>query len=165
MEKDAILYAITVTFSIIKSNYPKQQFNETIGVLSNELHKSTQFIIMPEWRATNGSIHYHGTLTITDKIKWYKSTLPRIKRWGYVLIKKIDDIKKWTDYMYKEHCIAQGILGEDIHLPIYRYTDIRKLIKRKEALPLVPRASIHDWLENEEENTRINNIIKDIIIP
>jgi len=147
MEKDGENYAITITFATLRSNFPKQQFRETITYVTKTLKQSTSFIIVPEWRITNGSIHYHGTIHIFDKVKWYKSTLPSLKKMGYCLIKKIDNYDKWNSYLAKEQCVAQGILGEDYFLPIYRYIENTKEASAKLLKGGLINPSIYDYIE------------------
>lgn len=112
-------YAITVTFAKLIHKTPKGMFRETIQHLQKTLAKSCDYEIYPEFRIVTGDIHYHGTIAIKDKIKWYKQTLPSLKRMGYVKVKKIDDLQGWTKYLQKEYSITKGIL--DIELPIKEY--------------------------------------------
>lgn len=110
------IFAYTQTFTATHLKTPKGQFKETVVHLTKLLARSTAFILVPEWRATNGSIHYHGILIIKDRIKWLKQTLPSLRTLGYVLIKPIDNMQKWIEYFTKEMYIASGII--DLQMPI-----------------------------------------------
>lgn len=116
------VYALTITFKVLYRASPLGQFWETAPYLCKLLDRSTEYKIVPEWRITNGSIHYHGIVRITDNIKWLKQTLPRIKSQGFVCIKPctdkpgIDDT--WERYYTKDIDIAKGILPAYLSLPI-----------------------------------------------
>lgn len=107
-------YAITVTYKYLHCKTPRGQFKESAPYLTRILKRSTSFNIIPEFRHTTGDIHYHGIICITDYIKWHKSTLPELKRLGFVCIKKIHkDLRDgWIKYYTKEIDIAKGILGD-----------------------------------------------------
>lgn len=124
MDKGTDFYAITITFAYLHNKSAVGQFWEVIPYCTKVLNSATEFQIVPEWRITNGSIHVHGVIQIKDKIKWFMSTLPAIKRMGYCLIKKIDNMSKWTEYYKKEMSIAQTLV------PIIRQP-IRTVIKKQ----------------------------------
>lgn len=126
------VYAITVTFKLLHRSTPLGQFWETAPYLCKLLERSTDFVIVPEWRITNGSIHYHGVVKIKDTIKWLKQTLPRIKSMGFILIKPCDDkegiSEKWKQYYTKDIDIARGVLPPYLSLPI-SYVPAKDIIK------------------------------------
>jgi len=57
---------------------------------------------MPEL-TNEGTIHYHGTLTIgQDKeLGYYKYSLPRLKRTGFIKMKNIDNYKNGNNIVLK----------------------------------------------------------------
>lgn len=119
-------YAFTQTIdegTVFGLRTPKGRFRRTAPILTKILGRSAEFILVPEWRATNGSIHYHGVIFIRDRIKWLKSTLSQLKDQGFVLIKKIDNMDKWVDYFVKEAHIAEDILG--VKMPIVSQVNYR----------------------------------------
>lgn len=140
-------FAITVTFSKLLARTPNGMFKETIPELSRVLWLSTDFLIWPEWRLATGDIHYHGVVYIYDKIKWHKSTLPALKRFGFFKIKPIDNYDKWIKYCTKEEQIATDII--DVKLPIE--TNI-KLVASKKKGP--KHWTISDWYENIEKDAK-----------
>lgn len=137
-------FAITITFSKLLARTPNGMFKETIPELSRVLWLSTDFLIWPEWRLATGDIHYHGVIYIHDKIKWHKSTLPSLKRFGFFKIKPIDNYDKWIKYCTKEEQIATDITN--VKLPIE--TSI-KLVASKKKGP--KHWTISDWYENVEK--------------
>lgn len=109
-DKDS--YALTITFSDVPHNMSaKAQFKNTYKVVLKILEESTEYSIYPEWRTTNNSIHYHGTIKIKDKIKWHKSTYRKLSRLGFIKIKKVDELKGWLKYCEKEKEVAESIIG------------------------------------------------------
>ena len=110
------LYAITITFNSIHSKTPKGQFKETYKIVCMILEESCDYEIYPEYRVSNGSIHYHGTIDIKDKIKWYRRTLVRLKNLGFYKIKEIEDLQGWNKYCEKELNISKAIL--EVPLPL-----------------------------------------------
>jgi len=150
MIKDAEILAITITFAVLRSRFPKQQFNETITFVTRLLKQSCDFIIVPEWRLSTGAIHYHGTVSIFDRIKWHKQTLPSLTNVGFCKFKPIDNYDKWSGYLAKEQCVAQGILGENFFLPICTHIDKNK--EKASAKQLKGggiKPSIHDYFNPE----------------
>lgn len=128
------IYAFTVTYKAHRRLTAQGQFNDTIPYLTKLLNESTEFKLIPEWRMTTGDIHYHGILQIVDPIKWIKHTIRALKRLGFILIKPIDNLDKWTKYYTKEENIARAIVGDGITLPITKVIEVMK-VKRKEEAP------------------------------
>lgn len=128
------LYAFTITYKTHKRLTAQGQFNDTIPYLTKLLNESTEFSMMPEWRMTTGDLHYHGILTIKDPTKWIMRTIRALKRLGYILIKPIDNLEKWTQYYTKEESIARAVVGDGLSLPITKVIEVIK-VKRKEEAP------------------------------
>jgi len=136
-------YALTVTFKRLHCKTPRAQYWETICDLTKTLNRSTLFCIVPEWRTTDGSIHYHGTVKIYDRIKWLKQTLPAIKRLGFVCIKPIkkDGMKGWHKYFTKEIEIAESIVGHPM--------PVEEIITRVKVSDTKSYYSIDDYIVEE----------------
>lgn len=147
-----VYYAITVTFKRLFSKSALGMFKETAPVLTRILHQSTSYELYPEWRHTTGDIHYHGKVVIKDYIKWFKSTLPYLKRLGFCLIKKIDNMEKWDNYLKKEQYIAKAI--SPLPLPITKQVLI---VKSKKQMPKAKDLSVYEILKqyNEDEEVEL----------
>ncbi len=68
------------------------------------LNQTVNYFLVPE-ATTVGNIHYHGIiLSIKNRKKrsWYNKVLPELKRFGFIQLKKIDDLSKWIDYCLKD---------------------------------------------------------------
>lgn len=152
----AQLYAITITYKSLNNKTPYGQFRETAPYITSLLAKSTTFKIVPEWRITNGSIHYHGTINIVDRIKWLKQTLPSIKSLGFLLVKPIDNNDKWESYLAKELDIARGIVKE-LSFPLDKEVYIEKK-KKKVDYPDIEEVEMEIMTEADQAE---ENAIKD----
>lgn len=78
---------------------------------------SKHFIIYPEFDKS-GRLHYHGIIRIIDKIKWYKSVLPTLRRsLGFCDIKTIGstmrDKLQVLYYIKKEWMVTKKVLNID----------------------------------------------------
>lgn len=99
-------YGITITFRkpLELTNKPFSQFNYTRIIVSKILGMSCiDFRCMPEF-TVQGRIHYHGILKIRNFSKWVKSTLPSLRKLGYVKIETFKESinkQRWEEYMYK----------------------------------------------------------------
>lgn len=125
-------------------------------------------IIMPELNK-NGNLHYHGTIVIKDKIKWYKVILPKLKKDGFVLIKSIDDMQKWTEYINKTKEEMMIITERELpitleHLQLIKkslnsfkqiYVKVKHNIKHKGRLQ-----KIYQIKEKEKLKNNINKYLK-----
>ncbi len=107
------------------------------------------FTLYPELNHA-GNIHFHGTIQIGDKVKWYKSLLPALKRKGFVKIKIIDNLDKWTNYIQKDW--LANMLIFDINKPITRETvpsktNIKRSLKEAslEVSPLKRTIESYFW--------------------
>nr|DAV32344.1 MAG TPA: Rep protein [Bacteriophage sp.] len=94
---------------------PLKQMSGILPIL-NKLKYALQGILTFELNM-NGNIHIHASVDhIHDRIKWYKSILPLLKRNGFVKIKgNIDD--GWKEYLLKDTKAMEQILGID-KLPV-----------------------------------------------
>lgn len=72
----------------------------------------------------NGSIHYHGILSILDKYRFYRRCLPSLKREGFVLIKKIDNLEKWLEYINKDVPLMNKLLKKEFPIT-YKYKEFK----------------------------------------
>lgn len=111
-------YAVTLTYKRPWGTTPKDQFNTSIYEVIRGLKATcSHFEISPECMG-NGNIHYHITLILRDRIKWFKQVLPRFKRNGHVCIKSCDDPEGWRAYCTKDSGDMKEILELDYDLPI-----------------------------------------------
>lgn len=106
-----------------------------------KIYKACDICVLYPEMTQQGNVHIHGKLHIKDKYKWYHSTLPSLKRTGYVCIKtKIN--KKWDDYITKDL---------DITLKLFKkYLDENGLTEYyyrlpKELMPQQPCLDILDY--------------------
>lgn len=103
--------ALTLTFREHWSPDPIKQFQTTIGDVVRQLHRCCDYYaIYPELRDHSGELHYHCTIIINDKIKYYKKVLPFFKRQGFIKAKGIFDIEVWHDYCKKNLKLMRKIL-------------------------------------------------------
>lgn len=128
-------FAFTKTYkftSYMKNETPINQFYHTIMPLMALLHKyCTDWEICPEL-TNEGTIHYHGTLTIAQdkELGYYKYLLPRLKRTGFIKMKNIDNYKKWKQYCTKkQHKYAIALFDLADVYPICE-NNCKKLAKR-----------------------------------
>lgn len=103
--------AYTQTFQRIPFAGPRKQFVETAPFVTKILARSTGFVLVPEWRTTTGDIHYHGVIVVKDRVKWFKSTRGTLKTQGFMLLKKVDDMERWIQYIAKQAADAEQITG------------------------------------------------------
>lgn len=106
---------------------PIYQHNDCMPLIRN-MSKCCEYKIYPEL-TTQGNIHYHGIIDVFDKVKWFKSVLPKLKYNGHVLIKEIFDYDKWNDYISKDSVNMLKILDNEMKLPL---TSTRK---QKNSIP------------------------------
>ena len=100
----------------------------------------------------SGNIHYHGLFSISDKIKWYKSVLPTLKRNGYVKVVKVVEKHrdKWVKYIVKERDSMISILELDPQK--FDYNGLNLRYKNK-----VPKGDVKDVEENPGVMTMLKN--------
>lgn len=100
-------YALTVTYQRNTGTQPLWQFHDTAYELWGLLRRSTDFVMFPEL-TVQGKIHYHGIVRITDKYKWFKWTLPKLKSLGFIKIKSNVD-SGWDEYIKKDQVIMSKL--------------------------------------------------------
>lgn len=70
----------------------------------------SQFEINPEFNA-NGNLHYHGYFVLKDKVRWYRSVLPKLKYNGLVKIDRVKhDLSKSMEYCRKDNLMMKQII-------------------------------------------------------
>lgn len=92
-----------------------QQFKETFKLLRKIRYSlEGHYKIYPEL-TINGNIHYHGMFAIKNKVHWFKTSLPLLKRYGFVRVDKVKPkIKdKWQRYIQKDCKDMMTILDLD----------------------------------------------------
>lgn len=90
---------------------------------------SKHYVIYPEFDSS-GRLHYHGIMRIDDKIKWYKSVLPMLRKClGFVCIKQINTIKDKINiilYITKDWSVTKEILYLEVPImPSKRKREIK----------------------------------------
>lgn len=94
----------------------------------------------------NGGLHWHGTLHITDKIKWYKKILPNFRKHGMVVVKSNPD-ETWNRYQSKEWIMMQELLNIPNIDTVYV---MKKKGKRDTTTPILTRpVTMESFLEEE----------------
>lgn len=68
------------------------------------------YCVLPEFNL-NGNLHYHGWFQLKDAVKWFKSILPLLKRYGYV---KINEARTYKVNSYEETSNALYYYKKDI---------------------------------------------------
>jgi hypothetical protein len=130
----------------------KAQFEDTYKLLRKLSSCTTECKIYPEVTLA-GNIHYHGLFNISDKIKWYKSVLPTLKRNGFVKVVKVVERHrdKWVRYIVKERDSMVSILELDPQLFDYNGLNLRYRNK-------VPKSEdINESTENPGVMTLLRN--------
>lgn len=135
--EEPLAITFTLNSKLIKSKYNVDLSLEDGSVqtkicnqlLRNMLDSHVTYVIITEY-TKDGMWHAHGILfKISKKFKidgWSK-----IKRnLGYIKIKKIDNMQKWTEYITKEDCddyIYSFDYNEDLKLKSVQFSKIIKL--------------------------------------
>lgn len=73
--------------------------------------------IVPEL-TLNGNIHFHGMISLFDKVKFYKKVLPTLKYRGHVLLKEVFSDYWEKVYLQKTVDEMKLILGNNREVPI-----------------------------------------------
>lgn len=116
--------------TLLKRMYSPGKQLDACKWFMDQLHKCTIYQMYPEMTIA-GNIHFHGLIEITDKVKWYKSVQPTLKRNGFVLIKSNVD-QGWIDYIRKDMEDMKTIFKID--LPISKPFHKLKKDKTKEEI-------------------------------
>lgn len=96
------------------STEPTAQYDACIANKLFLAQKCLQtFCFIPEL-TSNGNVHIHGFYTVKDPAKYYKVFLPKVKRQGYVVVKKTKVDDKWLDYCMKDVDDNQYIFDESV---------------------------------------------------
>lgn len=118
---------------------PREQLMRYIPQLRDLKKVSTHFWVYPEL-SINGSIHFHGAMLITDKIKWYHSVLPGLKQIGFCLIKPNPN-QQWVVYCQKEVTMMEELLNTTLPLhPNHILLLVLRTSKMPECNPKVSRS-------------------------
>jgi len=108
-------YAITIT---LKDYWIKDKdVSQAFFILKNKIIRilrrcSKCFTIVAELSPLTSRLHFHGTLTIDDFVKWHKSSLNALRRLGHICVKKIKSMVKlmdWTEYITKDIPITEAV--------------------------------------------------------
>jgi len=98
----------------------------------------------------NGGLHYHGTLVISDKIKWYASVLPNLKYSGFVVIKQRPD-DGWLKYISKDWDVMSAVLQLDKPLDLMI---LKTRLRRDKNCTILKRPStLEDFISIESYNS------------
>lgn len=101
-----------------------------------------------------GILHYHGYIRIFNKDKFYTHDLILLKEIGHFHIKKIDDLKKWEEYINKQKL---GLMIESVIGPFTK----RKMLKDMEKYS-GDRESLEDAvIESEDMNDPLTQYLED----
>lgn len=100
-DKDYI--ALTISFKDqdlqdLRPIYQLWRISHIFDILKN----STKYNMYIEFQVNN-TIHLHGILQITNKVKYHKETIPLIKSYGYIKVKHVFDLQKWIEYCTKDY--------------------------------------------------------------
>jgi len=142
---------LTVAFTWSPANYlqkvnPQESYKLHTPVLRRLTQCCQSLQIYPEC-FVNGGLHYHGTLVINDKIKWYASVLPHIKHNGFVVIKPKPD-NGWLKYISKDWDTMSAVLQLD--KPLDLMTLKTKLRRDKKCnIHLVRPSTLEDFISVE----------------
>lgn len=131
--------AVAFTWSPDPSKFsgirPEYQFNDTL-VFIKSMASCCYYEIFPELNLS-GNIHYHGKIYVYDKVKWYKSVLPKLKYNGFVCIKGSIN-EKWDDYIVKDKDMMTKILKVDLPLIYDGRINKKDIVKYKDSPELDP---------------------------
>lgn len=109
---------------------PSEQFNRYLTTLRTLKQCCEKYALYCELNKS-GYLHFHGTLQIKDKIRWYKTILPSMRRFGFVLIKPRPD-EGWGAYISKEAELMSELL--EMELPITQDHILMKAIKKTKSV-------------------------------
>ncbi len=126
-------YAITLCPKPVyyNNNYNVELIN-TVSNIRRALKYACKYVLYVEL-TMEGHVHYHGWFNIIDKVKYYKKTLPTLKRIGFIKIKSNVN-EGWRTYCNKD----QDNMKVVFTLPVM-YTDKSK--------PLVSKTKMNSILD------------------
>lgn len=145
-------YMLTQTFAGGASyKSPVVAFNHYMPDYTAMMAQGTRFKLWCELTPTGGLLHIHGVYSITDKIRYYKHCLPRIKSHGHYLIKKIDNLSKVLDYCSKDEASMNVIIEKcNVKLPLTSRYHLKRDIATAE---LYERNFFDGWDESDHVST------------
>lgn len=79
---------------------------------------SNKFVIVPEI-GDLGKLHCHGWFYMKDKIKWTKSVLPSLKKFGFIKLNKATVINKKSFKYYKKDLSFTKCILTDFNTIVY----------------------------------------------
>ncbi len=104
--KKNILYSITISPSYRLSD-PLFLYNKDIPLIIRWFRKfSKHFILFTEICESSSRIHYHGTISIFDIIKFHRTRYNIQKNIGFIKLKRLNttlDLLRWTYYIRKDY--------------------------------------------------------------
>lgn len=102
--------AITIC-PILMASKPNavEQHRDIRCKLNRILFKSCFYMLVPEFRDTDNSIHYHGYINVFKKIQYKRNTLNSLRKVGFYKIKKKPN-KDWSIYCTKEAYINYPLI-------------------------------------------------------
>lgn len=111
-------WALTVTFERPDKRGAQTHFKYVLRPVGRLLNQScSDWRLYPEL-TIQGNLHFHCVIYVKDKIKFYKNTLPKLKDYGFVCVKKIDDLIGWETYCQKDAQFMRAYLETFKSLPI-----------------------------------------------
>lgn len=118
MDRPNFYITWTPSPSVLDYYDPIRQFQQTWPVLKHATSCWETWALTPELNS-NGNIHFHGHFSLNPDIasqsKWFRRSLPCLKRKGFIKINKVKHCLEET-YMLKDTFLMQEILG--IKLPL-----------------------------------------------
>lgn len=133
IEKKRLADQIAITWAcsrVFHTTDLKIGFSMAIKILKKVVTISEKCIFFPEVGNSGSNLHFHGVIWLKDKVKWFKSVLPTLKRNGYVKITTMND--NWFDYISKDWAIMRPVLDLDEPITeeyLKRIITIKKLDK------------------------------------
>lgn len=115
---NVIAFTWTPDPSKYNTNVPSEQYKSLLNIIYKTYKCLGKFLFIPELNL-NGNVHLHGIFTVKDKIKFYKSFLPKYRSIGYVLLKDCYDIDGWTDYLCEDIAETSQILHPSLPIPLH----------------------------------------------
>ncbi len=107
-------FAVTISPPLYLGNQ-KYKYREDMKYIRKIMkHTSKHYLFVPEFDAMD-RLHYHGTVRVDDKVKWYKSTKRKFNNIGFSKIKLINDFYshlRWNLYIHKDWWLNRQLFKE-----------------------------------------------------
>lgn len=150
IEKKRLFDTIAITWACSHAFHTtdlKIGFSMALKVLTKLNKVSDDFILYPEVGNNGSNIHFHGVIKLNDKVKWFKSVLPTLKRNGFVKITTFNDA--WIDYIKKDWDTMKQVL--DLEAPI---TDgfIKQIIQIRKLKDMHTSQNIVDMMYKDQKH-------------